>query len=646
MSSRSLSLRTADFLKEYPPFSFIPAADLEKLASRIRIRYYQEGDYLFKQGDPPGQQFFVLHKGHVELVENNDLLDVCDIGDSFGLRSMIAQNPYRLSARVGEEALVYVIPKEAFEEILAAKPEVGMYFAAGFASGRPVVRATPREFDKARREILYHKDRLHLGFREEDVLSIHPREEVIFCFEENTIQEAADIISEYRVDSILIVDRQLKPVGIATTMDYTRKVGRGLFVVEEPITRIMSSPVVTSGRGVTLAKATLLMLRHNIRHLVITEDGTNQTPIVGIVSEHDILLSQGNHPGVMVKQLSKSRTVEELARIRNKAADLVQEYLKQEVSIPFITAIMTEIQDELIQKAIELSLEKISHSGLKDPKLPFCWLGLGSEGRGEQILRTDLDNALIYAEPPEGAEETAERWFLALGESVIDLLEACGYERCKGGIMASNPKWCQPVSGWQAHFQQWISTPDPQALMHSTIFFDFRPVYGQAALARQLSSWLVKEIEGEKGFLTFLAQNALDNPPPLSFLRNFIVERSGNNRNEFDIKLRGMMPLADAARLLILSHGIQELTNTVERFEKLSKLEPERAPLYLEAAMAYELMIRFRTRNGFANSNSGRYIKVDDFNKIERQTLKYAFRNIEELQSMIKTRFSLTFFRG
>lgn len=645
MSSKSLSLRTADFLKEYPPFSFLPLSDLEQLAVHIRIRYFQEGDFIFRQGDPPGQQFYVLQKGNIELIEDQVLLDVCDVGDSFGMRSLISQNPYRLSARVVEEALVYIIPKPAFDELLSAHPNIAMFFAAGFASGRPVVRGTPREFDKARREMIFNKTSLQPGFREEDVLPVHPRSEVVFCFETNTIQEAAEIMAEYRVDSLVVVDRQMLPVGILTTMDFTRKIGTGRYAIEEVVTRVMSSPVITAGKDLTMAQAILTMMRHNIRHLIITEDGTPKTAISGMVNEHDILLSQGNHPGVMVKQMSKARTAEEMASIRNKASVLVQQYLQQEVSMPFITAILTEIQDVLIANAIKISLEKLRQSGLEDPGLAFCWLGLGSEGRGEQILRTDQDNALIYADPEPKKAEVAKEWFLALGREVVGILETCGYARCPGDIMASNPEWCQPIEGWKAHFSRWIRVPEPQALMHSTIFFDFRPLYGDARLAHQLADFLEEEIEAERSFLNFLAQNALGNPPPLSFLRNFIVERSGNHRNEFDVKLRGMMPLADAARLLIYHARQKGITNTVERFNRLSELEPEKKELYQEAVMAYELMMRFRAKMGFEQNNSGRYINPGQLNKIERQTLKYAFRAIEDLQSLIKSRFSLALFR-
>lgn len=144
--------------------------------------------------------------------------------------------------------------------------------------------------------------------------------------------------------------------------------------------------------------------------------------------------------------------------------------------------------------------------------------------------------------------------------------------------------------------------------------------------------------------INYFAQNALGNPPPLSFFKNLIVERGGKHKDAFDIKLRGMMPLCDAARVLMLHHKTTDINNTASRYENLAQLEPQNAKLYQEAAMAYELMIRYRALNGFQHKNSGRYLNPDELNKIERQTLKYAFRTIEELQSILKTRFSLSYF--
>ena len=181
------------------------------------------------------------------------------------------------------------------------------------------------------------------------------------------------------------------------------------------------------------------------------------------------------------------------------------------------------------------------------------------------------------------------------------------------------------------------------ALMHSSIFFDLRGGHGDLELAEELNDYILSQIDLDRGlFLNLLAKNTLTNPPPLSFFKNFIVEKSGENKDMFDIKLRSMMPLTDAARLLVLAEHIPNVKNTFRRFERLKTAIPERADLFDEAAMAYELFIRTRAVHGFRYGDSGRFIQPTDLNKIQRQTLRSAFKTVEKVQSFVKSRFGMT----
>jgi CBS domain-containing protein len=275
----------------------------------------------------------------------------------------------------------------------------------------------------------------------------------------------------------------------------------------------------------------------------------------------------------------------------------------------------------------------------------FCWLSLGSEGREEQLLRTDQDNALLYADVPEAESANVKQYFLQLAQHVNDTLHACGFVYCPADMMARNPNWCLSLSEWQQQFKRWIQTPDEKAVLYSTIFFDYRPVYGDYSLAEALTTSIYQHLQVEGLFLPILAKNALTNPAPLSFFRSFVVERSGEHKNEFDIKSRAMMPLADAARVLSLHHKLSGLNSTIKRYKKLALLEPNNAALFEEAAMAYEILMRFRATDGFKHQDSGRFIQPEALNKIERLSLKSAFKPIEDLQALLKTRFQLSYLR-
>lgn len=647
MNDPNLATRIADFLERFPPFSYLPSDGLHRIAATVHIKYFMEGEYVFRQQEPAGSFIYILHKGQVELYADNDgqarLVDVCDDGDVFGSRSILTGNPYLSSARVVEDALIYAIPKVVFKENLEAHPHMALFFAAGYASGQTVVREENREQTQARKQLLRTEGAGGL-FREEDVLSLDEEQELIVCFAQNTIQEAAAVMKEYKIGSLVVINEKRFPIGIVTTVDFTRKVVAETRSRYNHVREIMSSPPITIAKGETVASIILAMMRHNIRHLVVTEDGTPQSPVIGVVSERDVLLMGGNHPAVLVKRILKSKNIDELHSIRVRADKLIQGYLRQEVSIPFIAEMNTEINDALITQAIDMAREKLEKDGMMAPALRFAWLSLGSEGRGEQLLRTDQDNALLYEDPPAGKEEAAREYFLALGKLAGEYLIHIGFERCPADIMAGNPKWNMSLSAWKNQFTTWLRVPEPKALMHGTIFFDFRCGYGDELLTEELQDFLREAFENHRGVERFFAQNALENPPPLSFFKNFMVEQGGDHKNKFDIKLRSMMPLCDAARILCLSKGLLQITNTFRRFERLADEETAYASLFREAAMAYEILMRFRALNGFEQQDSGRYIDPKSLNKIERQTLKTTFGIIERVQSAVRSTFSLNMF--
>jgi CBS domain-containing protein len=312
----------------------------------------------------------------------------------------------------------------------------------------------------------------------------------------------------------------------------------------------------------------------------------------------------------------------------------------------FVASVITEINDTIIQRAVQSAIEKHAPEFPEFKNLDFCFLSLGSEGREEQLLRTDLDNAIVYEDVAGPAAEKAQTFMQLIGQEVIESLLACGFHACPADMMANNPKWCQPISVWKKYFSEWILTPNQKALLNATIFFDYRPVYGKKSLAEELTSHIYQEITDRSIFLNFLAKNALTNPPPLGFFKNFIVEKSGEQKDKFDIKLRAMMPLADIARLIVLSHRIVGINNTFKRFEKLAELEPNYVELMQEAGKAYEILMRMRAIEGLNTQSAGRYIDPGRLGKLQRQLLKNAFAPIDELQKIVQVRYQLDFFKG
>lgn len=643
MPANAIVDRVSDFLRKHPPFDRMAVDRLERLAQGVSIRYLKPGTLLFAQGDAGSGEVHVLRQGSLELRQQEGALDrladLCDEGEVIGVRALLAEQPYLTSARAAEECIVYSIPGKLFKHVLGEEPAAATFFAAGFAAGMPVVRRNLEGTDQARIAFRPSPPGLRSGLL--DTVRISGVKAVVSCTADEALRVAAERMTQHRVRCIIVVDDAHCPIGIITDTDFRRKVGTGEVSVDAACRSIMSSPVITVEPDRSLAELTLLLCGHHVHHLCVTADGTPASPVIGVLSEHDLVLQEGNSPGVLVRRLKLAADATELTAIRDSAEVLILDYLKQEVRSGFLSDLVTVLNDTLIERAIELARKGLLEQGLEAPEVAWCWLSLGSEGRGEQLVRTDQDNALVYADPPPELAENCRTYFLKLAEEVVAILEQAGFERCPANMMASNPDWCQPLSAWKERFSKWIRTPEPKAVMLSTIFFDFRPVYGDCSLATELADHIHGEIAQSALFLPMLAANALKNPPPLSFFRGLVVERSGEHKDRFDLKARALMPLVDAARVLGLHKGIRGINNSGERFRWMASQEPEQAELYHEAAKAFDILLRYRAESGFRVGDSGRFIEPDKLDRIQRQILRNAFEPIAEVQEVVKVRFRI-----
>ena len=567
----------------------------------------------------------------------NILIDVCDGGDIFGVRALLAGRTYAARAEAKDDTLLYVLSKAHLDELLQRDPRVAMFFAADFAADLPQ-RGEVNRLEAVRAARRHEKIRSG-----DDARRVDPVRDVLTCAPDTSIRQAASLMSDRGVGSVLIVDDARLPLGIVTDSDLRAKVVAQGRDVSDSISDIMSFPVLTIDDQATLSALIATVMKKNLHHFAVTEDGTASTPVSGIVSEHDILKTQGSHPTVILSEIGRARTKERLRVLRDQAEELLRQYLEDEVGMSFLSSMISEINDTLIRRAIRLSLDELAEKGMQTP-VPFCWLALGSEGREEQLLRTDQDNAILYADTGQESKAVVEL-FQELGKRVVDMLVDAGFERCPGDVMASNPKWNQPLSEWKSYFTQWIREPENIAVMHTNIFFDFRPVYGDETLAAELKSHIFEQLKTERSFLSFMARNATQNPPPLSFFRNVVVERSGEHQDAFDIKARAMTPLADAARVLVYDLGINIYGSTADRWQRIAEMDENLARLADEAAMAYEILMRIRALEGLNRGTSGRYVHIKELNKLERQTLRNTFSVVKDVQLMLTSRYRTDFMR-
>ena len=637
------STQIGELLRKFPPFSFLTETELLEISKSTEIQFYSHNEIIFKENDPPDVKFYFIQKGSIELLNETDgkqeISEICDEGEIIGIKAILGKRNYLNTAKAHEDSLLVIIPYNTFFPYLETNPKIALYFAAGFSSGRSPKNTNLHEFERARKELSVSDSQPSLSIKY-DSFGIYREKKLIFCSANTSIQRAAEIMTESKVGSILVLNERHCPVGIVTDLDFRAKVAMLALPLDSKVSSIMSSPVQTVTKSITLSSTMLNMMRNNIKHLCVTEDGTHHTRALGIITEHDVLLIQGDNPAIVTKEILQSNSLNQLPALRDKIESIVQQYVKQEVSIPFILEIITEVNDALITKIIELSIAKLQKLNFEDPCVDFVWLSLGSEGRREQSTRTDQDNAILYEDPPFDRAEAVKSYFLALGKMVTDELHACGFAYCPGNIMASNPKLCMSLSEWQNSFYRWILSGTPESILNISIFFDFRASYGKKELAQSLEIFIQSKIPENQNILRFIALNSLSSSPPLGIFRNFLVDKHGKHKNQFDIKLKGITPLVDAARVLALENKLQE-RSTIGRFNELKKIFPKLEKEYEEAKSTFEILTRFRIRNLLENPGTNNYLNPDTLTKMEKEILKHGFQSINEIQSILITHFQL-----
>jgi CBS domain-containing protein len=630
-----ISSKIADFIIKFPPFDKLEADEVLRLSEEAEVLYFKAGETVFKQKEKARAFIYFLKEGQVLLRETNNaekkLVDICDEGELFGVRAMLTGNPYVFEAYCQEESLVYAFPLKVFKPIVESNNHVSLFFASGLASGQKTIGPNTIYRENKRSTI---SDFLSWQKPLEEL-----NEPLLKVESKTSIQSAAQKMAGVS-DGLIVIDEDGKPLGIVTDTDFRSKVAVGIYSIDHPISEIMSTNLISRPLGLPLAEYLISMLKHNIKHLLITKEDE----LVGIFSQQTLFSHLQFNPFSILYNIEYAENVEKLCHYRNKVDQFLGYYLEQNIKTFVISQLITTVNDALIKKAIHFAITALEEEKYFRPDVPFAWLSLGSEGREEQLLRTDQDNAIIFGNVNAAQLTYTREYFIQLGRRVNDILYEAGFEYCPANMMAGNPDWCLSISEWQDRFGAWIHSPEKEALLFSTIFFDYRFIYGDEELVKKLNNFLVKEIQSNKIFLNFLAKNATKNPPPLSFFKSFVVERSGSHKEEFDLKARAMMPLTDIARILCLDAGNIAINSTLERYRFLAEKDKSRKDLFLQAMQAYEFLMHFRASEGIRNKDSGRFIPIKEISKFDRQVLRNSFEPISDLQQMIELKFQLNYF--
>jgi len=454
------------------------------------------------------------------------------------------------------------------------------------------------------------------------------------CDLNTPIRRAAEAMSRSSVNIMGVIATESGPViGILTRRDLCDRVLAVGMDMSHPVHEIMSSPVISLPDNAAVFEAILRMEQMQIQHLAVRgADGLIQS----FVSSSDLMRLHRYTSAVIAGEIQKSGTISEIVDAKDRLPWLIKTLLDSGARPRIINRIMTRISDTIVDQLIVIAVDEIG-----PPPVPFCFTTLGSEGRGEQTLVTDQDNALIYKSPEGESGDSYKKYFLEMGKRVSAGLNQLGYSFCPGEIMAQNPRWNCTLQDWKHIFRDWITQANPQDLLEFNVFFDFRCISGDWELARELRSFIYTLIEEHPPFLLHFAQNAMLYKPPIGLFGKIVVDSAGDSPNMLNLK-EAMLPIVNFARLYALRSKLSE-TNTLDRLHRLYELQVIKKSFYDQIIRAYSFLMQIRLRSQVSALEEKRLpdnlIDLEDLNPLDETLLKETFSIIATIQKKISFDF-------
>ena len=409
-----------------------------------------------------------------------------------------------------EDLIAFLIPKATIDILMAEHDPFRRFFGFSLARNFKAVRqSADDQLDLLTRDNQLQLDMYLTGKKVRQLMST----DLLTCPPQTPVREAAGRMKQRGVGSIIIIDGDNSPQGILTDADLRSKVVAEGLDLNTAVHRVMSTPICTVQPEAYAFDALLDMSRFGVSHLIVT----HSHQAVGIISEHDFQLEIGSSPIGMIADISAARSVAELVGKRIHIDRILQMAMHRSGAVKPMVDLISELNDRVLRRFMTIIESEMGTESWGPPPAAYSWLAMGSQGRREQTLCTDQDNALIYADVPPDQDPVVKAWFLEFARRVVDAMERYGIPKCQAGIIASNPQWCMRLGDWRTRFRNWVETPTPESLRLSTIFFDFRGISKNAASARRLRKDLTQLAVGKRSFARNLAKIALFNRPPLAF---------------------------------------------------------------------------------------------------------------------------------
>ena len=623
---------TMEFLRKFPPFNLMEKAHLAYLVENCELRFYAAGEPIISPEDGVVQHFYIVKQGRVHgqrphsAKRGSETTFEVIVGECFPMAALMGERATRTAHLAAEDTFCLLLNKPAFVQLISISSPFRDFAIRGVSSLLDLVN---QQAQIRAVETLGENYSLETSIGE---LAVH---HPVACLPALPLREAVALMQQNNVGSIVIVDEQQHPLGIFTLRDLRRVIGTEAGALSAAISCYMTHEPFHLPPEATAFDAAIAMTERHIAHVCVVDNGQ----LVGVISERDLFSLQRVDLVHLAQTIGHADRVEALVAIRGRIKQLVDNMLAHGASSTQITHIITLLNDHTVRRVIELAIRDMG-----DPGVPFTWLCFGSEGRREQTLHTDQDNGILF-EAADAAEAALRRGrLLPLAERINRDLDTCGFTLCRGNIMAGNPELCLSRQEWGRRFSAFVREATPENLLSSTIFFDLRAVWGPQEGCEQLRQDLLAEVADNRIFQRMMADNALRHRPPVGRFRDFVLARKGDGKDTLDLKVQGLTPFVDGARLLALANGIGEC-NTLERLRRLV----EKGIIDAKDGAAYEEAYHFiqqtrmqhhqqQARDEAPYSNR---LDPDTLNALDRRILRESFRQAQRLQTSLAVRYQL-----
>ena len=620
----------AEFLSKHDPFSGVDEETLEALAARAEVEYHAAGTTIFKQGERPQAKVRVVRRGMVELVDRGRVLDLLGEGELFGHPSMLSGLPTGFEARAHEDCLVYALRAGDVKPLLA-RPS-GLQFVARSLLRRRKPGAAD-EADVASAETAQQPAR--------DLVRRPP----VIVTPETTLREAARRMDAEHASSVLVRDGA-DELGIVTDGDLRSRVVAGDVSADAPVTEAMTAPLFTVEPEQTGADVMLTMLDHDIRHVPVL---SSPSEVLGVIVGIDLVAAESRTPFVLRREIAAAKDQRELREAAARLRSTVVALHRAKLAPAQTSQVISAVADAMVRRMIELAIESEG-----SPPTDFAWLTLGSHGRREPVPSSDLDSGMSWDDPGErdptgsgprrviSAEQTA-RYMHAVAERVANLLRVVGWKLDPHGVTATGKFSASSIEAWRRAIGSWLSHPgDEPVLIATSILLDGRVLQGPQRLDPKPAFF---ETGHRAALLRSMLRLALAQKPPTGFMRDIVVEHTGEHRGTFDIKHGGLLPVVDLARYGGLKAGTTA-TATPERLRaggEAGALEPAQARILEEAFDLFTVLrLEHQVQQIEAGAEPDDHLDPKKLNPLTRRYLRDAFREVASVQKSLAGELTLT----